>query len=67
MCSNIWVRDQIKAERLKVKTERKKEGSCDPLEYKARLRVTAVATPNLRNHNPRIDAGNGRRNRGTYL
>ncbi|MEX6776992.1 hypothetical protein ABIT13_09560, partial [Limnospira fusiformis NRMCF6962] len=30
-------------------------------------RVTAIATPNLRIHTPRVEAGNGRRNRGTYL
>ncbi|MDF2207486.1 hypothetical protein [Limnospira platensis] len=28
MCLNIWLRQPDKAERLKVKTERKKEGSC---------------------------------------
>ncbi|WP_434221608.1 hypothetical protein [Limnospira platensis] len=25
-----------------------------------KLRVTAIATPNFGNHNPRIEAGNGR-------
>ncbi|MET0099929.1 hypothetical protein, partial [Limnospira platensis] len=40
--------------------------SHEPLEYNVRLRVTAVATPNLRIHTQRVEAGNGRRNKGTY-